>query len=230
MKSMKEIADELNVTKMTVYNNAKKANVKFQKIDNVNYLSGEDEIIVVNRIRKNQNKNDDFEGEKKEEAEPNNDNLVKDETIKQLYNQVAIYKEQSNRDKEQINTLNRLLENQQILALESNKKIQKLENQLEEERQLNYSFNPSTNDRQNVNAQEAKLTEEVKNVNQQYENQTAEDVGERNKEVPEEKKDDSTNEEVLAKDYKPSEEIESENEDRGAQPPKKGFWSRLFGN
>ena len=40
MKSMKEIADELNVTKMTVYNNAKKANVKFQKIDNVNYLFG----------------------------------------------------------------------------------------------------------------------------------------------------------------------------------------------
>ncbi|EFA88908.1 hypothetical protein HMPREF0797_0306 [Staphylococcus epidermidis SK135] len=146
MKSMKEIADELNVTKMTVYNNAKKANVKFQKIDNVNYLSGEDETIVVNRIRKNQNKNDDFEGEKKEEAEPNNDNLVKDETIKQLYNQVAIYKEQSNRDKEQINTLNRLLENQQILALESNKKIQKLENQLEEERQLNYSFDISSND------------------------------------------------------------------------------------
>ncbi|WP_141747979.1 DUF536 domain-containing protein, partial [Staphylococcus sp. HMSC062D04] len=34
----------------------------------------------------------------------------------------------------------KLLENQQILALESNKKIQKLENQLEEERQLNYSF------------------------------------------------------------------------------------------
>ena len=161
MKSMKEIADELNVTKMTVYNNAKKANVKFQKIDNVNYLSGEDETIVVNRIRKNQNKNDDFEGEKKEEAEPNNDNLVKDETIKQLYNQVAIYKEQSNRDKEQINTLNRLLENQQILALESNKKIQKLENQLEEERQLNYSFDISSNDRQNVNAQEATFTEEV---------------------------------------------------------------------
>ncbi len=52
MKSMKKIADELNVTKMTVYNNAKKANVKFQKIDNVNYLSSEDEIIVVNRIKK----------------------------------------------------------------------------------------------------------------------------------------------------------------------------------
>ena len=230
MKSMKEIADELNVTKMTVYNNAKKANVKFQKIDNVNYLSGEDETIVVNRIRKNQNKNDDFEGEKKEEAEPNNDNLVKDETIKQLYNQVAIYKEQSNRDKEQINTLNRLLENQQILALESNKKIQKLENQLEEERQLNYSFNPSTNDRQNVNAQEAKLTEEVKNVYQQYENQTAEDVGERNKEVPEENNDNSLEEDELFKDNNPSEETNNNPDDKVEQASKKGFWSRLFGN
>ena len=230
MKSMKEIADELNVTKMTVYNNAKKANVKFQKIDNVNYLSGEDEIIVVNRIRKNQNKHDDFENEKKEEAKPNNDNLVKDETIKQLYNQVAIYKEQSNRDKEQINTLNRLLENQQILALESNKKIQKLENQLEEERQLNYSFDPSTNDRQNVNEQEAKLTEEVKNVNQQYENQTAEDVGERNKEVPQENNDNSLEEDELFKDNNPSEETNNDPDDKVEQASKKGFWSRLFGN
>ncbi|MEB5680337.1 hypothetical protein MXE58_11735 [Staphylococcus epidermidis] len=52
MKSMKQIADELNVTKMTVYNNAKKADVKFQKIENVNYLSSEDEVIVANRIKK----------------------------------------------------------------------------------------------------------------------------------------------------------------------------------
>lgn len=167
MKSMKEIADELNVTKMTVYNNAKKANVKFQKIDNVNYLTSEDEIIVINRIRKNQNKNDDFESEKKEE--PNNDNLVKDETIKQLYNQIDIYKEQSNRDKEQINTLNRLLENQQVLALESNKKIKKLEDQLEEERRLNYSFDTSVNERQNVNVQEATFTGESKDTDQQQE-------------------------------------------------------------
>lgn len=57
MKSMKQIADELNVTKMTVYNNAKKADVKFQKIENVNYLSSEDEVIVANRIKKNQKKN-----------------------------------------------------------------------------------------------------------------------------------------------------------------------------
>ena len=35
----------------------------------------------------------------------------------------------------------KLLENQHVLALESNKKIQKLESELEEERQLNYSAN-----------------------------------------------------------------------------------------
>lgn len=228
MKSMKEIADELNVTKMTVYNNAKKANVKFQKIDNVNYLSGEDETIVVNRIRKNQNKNDDFEGEKKEEAEPNNDNLVKDETIKQLYNQVAIYKEQSNRDKEQINTLNRLLENQQILALESNKKIQKLENQLEEERQLNYSFDTSSNDRQNVKAQEAKFTEETKDFNQQPEKEQSIEV--QHKDIPEEKENENLNEEPSTIDDKQFEEIDNEYEDKEEKSPKKGFWSRLFGN
>jgi partitioning protein len=223
---MKEIADELNVTKMTVYNNAKKANVKFQKIDNVNYLTSEDEIIVINRIRKNQNKNDDFESEKKEE--PNNDNLVKDETIKQLYNQIDIYKEQSNRDKEQINTLNRLLENQQVLALESNKKIKKLEDQLEEERRLNYSFDTSVNERQNVNVQEATFTGESKDTDQQQEWEQPTEV--QHKDIPEEKENENLNEEPSTIDDKQFEEIDNEYEDKEEKPPKKGFWSRLFGN
>ncbi|MGW7969736.1 DUF536 domain-containing protein [Staphylococcus equorum] len=228
MKSMKEIADELNVTKMTVYNNAKKANVKFQKIDNVNYLSSEDEIIVINRIRKNQNKNDDFESEKKEE--PNNDNLVKDETIKQLYNQIDIYKEQSNRDKEQINTLNRLLENQQVLALESNKKIQKLENQLEEERQLNYSFDTSTNDRQSVDEQETTYTMDSVNMNQYQEK--AKEAKIQYSDIPESKNDESIQgeesqkEDDLSKQNDNDSDIEYKNEET---QPKKGFWGRLFG-
>ena len=230
MKSMKQIADELNVTKMTVYNNAKKANVKFQKIENVNYLSSEDEVIVANRIKKNQNKTDYFDNEKKVETKPNNDNLVKNETIKHLYNQLDIYKEQSKRDKEQIKTLNRLLENQQILTLESNKKIQKLENQLEEERQLNYSFDTATNDRQSINPQEATFTEEPQNINQQQKKGQPIEAEVNHKDITEEKKDDSENEDVLAKDDKPSEEIESGPEDRKEETPKKGFWSRLFGS
>ena len=78
MKIMKQIADELNVTKMTVYNNAKKANVKFQKIDNVNYLSSEDEIVVVNRIKKNQKKSIDAESKINEKNSDNDNNQVKD--------------------------------------------------------------------------------------------------------------------------------------------------------
>ena len=125
----------------------------------------------------------------------------------------------------------KLLENQQILALESNKKIQKLENQLEEERQLNYSFDQSTNDRQNVNTQEAKFTEEVKNVNQPQANKTAEeDIRDRNKEMPEESNDNSLEEDELLKGNNSSEEINNDPDNKVEQPPKKGFWSRLFGN
>ncbi|MGX5792101.1 DUF536 domain-containing protein (plasmid) [Staphylococcus equorum] len=227
MKSMKEIADELNVTKMTVYNNAKKANVKFQKVDNVNYLSSEDEIIVVNRIRKNQNKHDDFENEKKEEAKPNNDNLVKEETIKHLYNQVEIYKEQSNRDKEQINTLNRLLENQQVLALESNKKIQKLENQLEEERHLNYSFDTSINDRQNIDAQEATYTTDSVNINQYQEEDKEAEI--QHKDMSESQSDESTQDEEVHKEDVPSNQNDNDiriEEKSEETQPKKGFWSK----
>ncbi|MES3642705.1 DUF536 domain-containing protein [Staphylococcus saprophyticus] len=230
MKSMKQIADELNVTKMTVYNNAKKANVNFQKIDNVNYLSGEDEAIVINRIKKNQSKNDYFDNEKKEETKPNNDNLVKDETIKHLYNQLDIYKEQSNRDKEQINTLNRLLENQQVLALESNKKIQKLENQLEEERQLNYSFDTSSNDRQNVNAQEATFTEESKDNNQQQEENQTTDKDIEPKVISKENRNEDINKSTNAKENERVEKQDLNTNDEVERPFKKGFWSRLFGN
>ncbi|WP_145438998.1 DUF536 domain-containing protein [Staphylococcus hominis] len=228
MKSMKKIADELNVTKMTVYNNAKKANVKFQKIDNVNYLSSEDEIIVVNRIKKNKKKIIDAESKTDEKNYDNNDS-VKDETIKQLYIQLDIYKKQANRDKEQINTLNRLLENQQVLALESNKKIQKLESQLEEENQLNYSFDTVTSNRQNINPQEATFTGESQNINQQQKKSQPTENEINHKDVSEEIKNDSTDE--LTKEDKFVEETKSDSDDnREIEPPKKGFWSRFFGN
>ena len=122
------------------------------------------------------------------------------------------------------------MENQQILALESNKKIQKLENQLEEERQLNYSFDTATNDRQSINPQEATFTEEPQNINQQQKKSQPIEAEVNHKDITEEKKDDSENEDVLAKDDKPSEEIESGPEDRKEETSKKGFWRRLFGS
>lgn len=106
-----------------------------------------------------------------------------------------------------------------------------LENQLEEERQLSYSFGSSMNDKQNINAQEAKSTEEIKNVSQQHENQTTEDIENRNREVPEESKKKDLEEDELMNHKNLSEEINTNNyDDKVEQPPKKGFWRRLFGN
>ena len=122
------------------------------------------------------------------------------------------------------------MENQQILALESNKKIQKLESQLEEESQLNYSFDTVTNNRQNINPQETTFTGESQNINQQQKKSQPTETEVKHKDITEEKNDDSTNKEVLTKDDKSSEEIESGPEDREAEPSKKGFWSRLFGS
>src|SRR5699024_111913 len=101
----------------------------------------------------------------------------------------------------------KLLENQQILALESNKKIKKLEDQLEEERQLNYSFDTSSNDRQNVKAQEAKFTEETKDFNQQPEKEQPIEV--QHRDISEEKEDENINEKPSTKDDTQFKEIDS---------------------
>ena len=131
-------------------------------------------------------------------------------------------------NRKELQERSKLLENQQILALESNKKIQKLEHQLEEERQLNYSFDTSNNDRQNVNVQEATFTGESKDTDQQQEWEQPTEV--QHKDIPEEKENENLNEEPSTIDDKQFEEIDNEYEDKEEKPPKKGFWSRLFGN
>ena len=256
MKTIKILADELNVTKQTIVNNAKNLNITFSKENGINYISDNDCLKIIEKITKKESTIEKQETVKKEIPNENTSevknveysNLGTSETLKtkvnELEKQIEIFKTRAENDEKYIenltkqldqqnsnvNTLNKLLENQQILALESNKKIQKLENQLEEERQLNYSFDTVTNDRQNVKPQEATFTEESQNINQQQKKSQPTETEVKHKDRTEEKKDDSTNEEVLAKDDKPSQEIESGPEDKEAEPPKKGFWSRLFGS
>ena len=76
----------------------------------------------------------------------------------------------------------------------------------------------------------ATFTEEPQNINQQQKKSQPIEAEVNHKDITEEKKDDSENEDVLAKDDKPSEEIESGPEDREEETPKKGFWSRFFGS
>ena len=240
------LSEELEVSKQTIFNNIKRLNIETVKQENTSFIKEDTDVEkIIKRVNENKKKYGfeiNTEDRKKNESDNINVESKSDtQIIEILKDQIdtlnsQMKKQESRHEitiefyRKELQERSKLLENQQILALESNKKIQKLENQLEEERQLNYSFYPSTNDRENVNAQEAKFTEEVKNVNQQYENQTAEDVGDRNKEVPEENNDSNLEEDELLKNNTASEETKNDHDDKVEQPPKKGFWSRLFGN
>ena len=240
------LSEELEVSKQTIFNNIKRLNIETVKQENTSFIKEDTDVEkIIKRVNENKKKYG-FEINTEDRKKNKSDNInveSKSDTqiIEILKNQIdtlnsQMEKQESRHEitiefyRKELQERSKLLENQQILALESNKKIQKLENQLEEEKQLNYSFNPSTNDRENVNAQEAKFTEEVKNVNQQYENQTAEDVGDRNKEVPEESNDSNLEEDELLKNNNASEETKNDHGVKVEQPPKKGFWRRLFGD
>lgn len=220
------LSEELEVSKQTIFNNIKRLNIETVKQENTSFIKEDTDVEkIIKRVNENKKKYGfeiNTEDRKKNESDNINVESKSDtQIIEILKNQIdtlnsQMKKQESRHEitiefyRKELQERSKLLENQQILALESNKKIQKLENQLEEERQLNYSFYPSTNDRENVNAQEAKFTEEVKNVNQQYENQTAEDVGDRNKEVPEENNDSNLEEDELLKNNTASEETKND--------------------
>ena len=255
MKTIKMVADELGVTKQTIVNNAKSLNISFEKENGINYINDNDCLKIIEKITKKESTTQNKESVKKEMFDENTaevrkhiyNNSNSSETLKtkvnELEKQIEIFETRAKNDEKYIdnltkqldqqnsnvNTLNKLLENQQVLALESNKKIQKLENQLEEERQLNYSFDiEKTNNKQNVNMQEAVFTEGNQNRAQQQEKKKPTET--EHKDISEKNKNKSIKEDELLKDAKLTEAIKSEPDDREEESPKKGFWSRLFGN
>ncbi|MGS5042097.1 DUF536 domain-containing protein [Staphylococcus saprophyticus] len=244
MRSVKALSEELEVSKQTIFNNIKRLNIETIKQENTSFIKEDSDIEkIVQRVNKNKKKYG-FENvaESKQKKDPDNidvESKTDAQIVEILKNQIdtlnnQIEKQESRHEttiefyRKELQERSKLLENQQVLALESNKKIKKLEDQLEEERRLNYSFDTSVNERQNVNVQEATFTGESKYTDQQQEDEQPTEV--QHKDIPEEKENDSTNEEASAKDDKQSEEIESETDDREEKPTKKGFWSRLFGN
>lgn len=245
MKSVKELSEELTVSKQTIFNNIKRLNIETIKKENTSFVKNDSDIDkIIQRVFENKKKygydnNTIYNNEKNKventdaESKENNKMIeILKEQIDTLNEQI---KKQENRHestvefyRNELQERSKLLENQQILTLESNKKIQKLENELEEERQLNYSFDNSSNDRQNVNAQEANFTEKTKNFNQQEEE---EQLTERPyKDIPKEKEGENFNEEISTKYDVQFDEIDSEDEKMEEKQSKKGFWSRLFGN
>ena len=255
MKTIKMVADELNVTKQTIVNNAKSLNISFEKENGINYINDNDCLKIIEKITKKESTTQNKESIKKERFDENtaevekyiynNSNSFALKTkANELEKQIEIFETRAKNDEKYIenltkqldqqnsnvNTLNKLLENQQILSLENNKKIQKLESQLEEERQLNYSFDISSNDRQNVNAQEATFTEESKDNNQQQEENQTTDKDIDPKVIFEENRNEDINQSTNAKENERVEKQDPNTNDEVERPSKKGFWSRLFGN
>ena len=244
MRSVKALSEELEVSKQTIFNNIKRLNIETIKQENTSFIKEDSDIEkIVQRVNENKKKYG-FENvaESKQKKDPDNidvESKTDAQIVEILKNQIdtlnnQIEKQESRHEttiefyRKELQERSKLLENQQVLALESNKKIQKLENQLEEERQLNYSFDTSVNERQNVNVQEATFTGESKDTDQQQEWEQPTEV--QHKDIPEEKENENLNEEPSTIDDKQFEEIDNEYEDKEEKPPKKGFWSRLFGN
>ena len=205
-------------------------NIETIKQENTSFIKENTDIEkIIQRVNENKKKYG-FESttEEKQKKESDNSNIKsKSDTqiIEILKKQIDTLNEQIEKQesrhettiefyRKELQERSKLLENQQILALESNKKIQKLEHQLEEERQLNYSFDKSTNDRENVDVQEASYTSDSVNTDQYQKEEKKPEV--QPKDISENQQDDSFNQND--KDIA-IEETQT----------KKGFWSRLFG-
>ena len=247
MKSVKEISKELEVSKQTIFNNIKRLNIETIKKDNTSFIKNDIDVEkIIQRVTHNKKKYG-FEDTITNSEKVKKDNSHKEskhnvQIIELLEKQIDTLNKQLEKQekrhevtvefyRKELQERSKLLENQQVLALESNKKIQKLESQLEEERQLNYSFDTVTNNRENIHPQEATFTGESQNINHQQKKSQPTEKEINYKDLSEEKKNDSIGEDGFTKEDKFVEETKSDPDDnREIEPPKKGFWSRFFGN
>lgn len=246
MKSVKMLSEELGVSKQTIFNNIKRLNIETIKQENTSFIKEDADIEkIIQRVNENKKKYG-FESSTEDKQKKESDNINVEsqsdtQIVEILKNQIdtlndQIEKQESRHEttiefyRKELQERSKLLENQQVLALESNKKIQKLENQLEEERHLNYSFDASTNDRQNVDAQETTYTTDSVNINQRQEDEKEAEI--QHKDISESQSDESTQEEEAQKeaDLSKQNDNDSDIEQKSEETqPKKGFWSRLFG-
>ncbi|HDI8161209.1 TPA: DUF536 domain-containing protein [Staphylococcus aureus] len=247
MKSVKRLSEELGVSKQTIFNNIKRLNIETIKQENTSFIKEDTDIEkIIQRVNENKKKYG-FESATEDKQKKESDNINFEsksdaQIVEILKNQIntlnnQIEKQESRHEttiefyRKELQERSKLLENQQVLALESNKKIQKLENQLEKEKHLNYPFDTSTNTRQNVDAQEKTYTTSPVNINRDQEETKETEI--QYKDISGSQSDESTQgeeaqrEDVSANPNDNDSDIEGKSEET---EPKKGFWSRLFGN
>ena len=237
MRSVKALSEELEVSKQTIFNNIKRLNIETIKQENTSFIKEDSDIEkIVQRVNENKKKYG-FENvaESKQKKDPDNIDVQSKtdaQIVEILKNQIdtlnnQIEKQESRHEttiefyRKELQERSKLLENQQVLALESNKKIQRLESELEEERQLNYSANK----RQDIEVQET--MENMDSINNDSDSQKEKMVShfrDESKDKHEDKQQDSELQQGNKIDGEQKEDIRNENHS------KKSFWSKLFGN
>ena len=225
MKSVKEISEELEVSKQTVFNNIKRLNIETVKQDNTSFIKNDVDVEkIIQRVIRNKKKYG-FESANVSSEKVKTDNKKNeskyDVQIIELLEKQKRHETTIEFYRKELQERSKLLENQQVLALESNKKIQRLESELEEERQLNYSANK----RQDIEVQET--MENMDSINNDSDSQKEKMVShfrDESKDKHEDKQQDSELQQGNKIDGEQKEDIRNENHS------KKSFWSKLFGN
>lgn len=236
MKSVKEISKELEVSKQTIFNNIKRLNIETIKKDNTSFIKNDIDVEkIIQRVTHNKKKYG-FEDIITNSEKVKKDNSHKEskhnvQIIELLEKQIDTLNKQLEKQekrhevtiefyRKELQERSKLLENQQVLTLESNKKIQRLESELEEERQLNYSANK----RQDFEVQETMGdTDSIKIDSDNQEEKIVSQFSDTSKDKNEYKQQNSE----LTKDDK----LDDQKEDMiNENHSKKSFWSRIFGN
>ena len=236
MKSVKELSKELEVSKQTIFNNIKRLNIETIKKDNTSFIKNDIDVEkIIQRVTRNKKKYG-FEDTLTNSEKVKKDNSQKEskhnvQIIELLEKQIDTLNKQLEKQekrhevtvefyRKELQERSKLLENQQVLTLESNKKIQRLESELEEERQLNYSANK----RQDFEVQETMGdTDSIKIDSDNQEEKIVSQFSDTSKDKNEYKQQNSE----LTKDDK----LDDQKEDMiNENHSKKSFWSRIFGN
>lgn len=236
MKSVKELSKELEVSKQTIFNNIKRLNIETIKKDNTSFIKNDIDVEkIIQRVTHNKKKYGfedtitNSEKVKKDNSHKESKHNVQiiellekqiDTLNKQLEKQEKRHEETIEFYRKELQERSKLLENQQVLTLESNKKIQKLESELEEERQLNYSANK----RQDFEVQETRdNTDSIKIDSDNQEEKIVSQFSDASKDKNEYKQQNS---ELTTDDKLDDQKEDMINEIHS----KKSIWRRLFGN
>lgn len=129
MLTINKLAEKLDVSRPTIYNNVPD-DMSFTKIDGVNYIDEDLEKVITDRINKRRKSSKSIY----KQSSTNNSELIESLNNELIYlkKQLETKDQQLNNKDEQIKQYSKLLENQQLLALQNNRKVEQLENEIKQ--------------------------------------------------------------------------------------------------